>query len=210
VAFKRRINVPLTAGGVLLLLMLTIGAGTQGSAIGSADDAVSGSLTVADLAGQARSAAYDARAQESLTLINRGNGQANEARWVAAAGTANNALDRLCDARGRGCDLRDRFAEYVAAHEGLRSIDDGGDWDSAVAAVRGAATPADGADVTGTFDAFAQDGESLVATSAADAAAELADAGSSLGGLRVVVFLAGLVIAALAVIGYGQRSREYR
>ena len=210
VAFKRRVNVPLIAGALLLLVMLTVGAGTQGSAISSADDAVSGSLTVADLAGQARSAGYDARAQESLTLINRGNGRANEARWVAAAGTARNALDRLCDSRGEGCDLRDGFAAYAAAHAALRSIDDGGDWESAVAAVRGAATPAAGADVTGTFNAFARDGESLVATSAADAAAELADAGSSLGGLRVVVFLAGLVIAVLAVVGYGQRSREYR
>ena len=209
-AFKRRVNLPLAVGAGLLLLMLVFGAGLQGSAMSAADDAVAGPLTIADLAAQARSAGYDARSQESLTLINRGNGQANEARWVTAANTARNALDRLCELRSRGCDLRDDFGAYDDAHTALRIIDDGGDWDAAVAAVRSSdAAPAD-ADVTGTFDVFAADSERLVATSAADAAQGFADAGAGLGGLRIVVFLAGLAVAALAIFGYGQRTREYR
>lgn len=209
-AFKRRVNVPLAVAAGLLLLMLVFGAGVQGSAMGSADDAVAGPLTIADLAAQARSAGYDARSQESLTLINRGNGQANEARWVTAANTARNAVDRLCEVRTSACDLRTDFAAYSDAHSALRAIDDGGDWDTAVAAVRSSdAAPAD-ANVTGTFDEFAAASESLVASSAADAAQGLADAGSGLGGLRIIAFLIGLAVAALAVVGYGQRSREYR
>ena len=209
-AFKRRVNLPLAVAGALLLLMLVFGAGVQGSAMSSADDAVAGPLTIADLAAQARSAGYDARSQESLTLINRGNGQANEARWVTAANTARNALDRLCDLRSTGCNLRSDFVVYANAHVALRTIDDGGGWEAAVAAVRSSdAAPAE-ADVTGQFDVFAADSETLVAASSADAAQGFADAGSGLGGLRIVVFLAGLTIAALAIFGYGQRTREYR
>ena len=209
-AFKRRVNLPVAVAAGLLLLTLVFGASIQGSAMSSADDAVAGSLTIADLAAQARSAGYDARSQESLTLINRGNGQANETRWVTAANTAQNALDRLCDLRDNGCNLRNDFLAYDDAHATLRIIDDGGDWDAAVAAVRSSdAAPAD-ADVTGTFDAFAADSETLVASSAGDAAQGLADAGSGLGGLRIVVFLVGLAVAALSIVGYGQRSREYR
>lgn len=207
--FKRRVNVPLAAAGALLLVMLVIGGGVQGAAIADADNAVRTSLTAADLMAQARSAGYDARSQEALTLINRGNGQANEARWLAAAGTARNALDRLCDRSRSGCDARDGFIAYQEAHEGLRSLDEGGDWDGAVAATRGEG-PALTSDVTGTFGAFVDQSSTVVSASAANAAAALADAGSSLGGLRVVVFLVGLLVAALAIVGYGQRSREYR
>jgi hypothetical protein len=208
--FKRRVNVPLAVAGVALLLTLLVGSGMQGAAMSDADDAVGASLTTADLAAQARSAGYDARSQEALTLINRGNGQANEARWLAAASTARNALDAMCDSGRRGCDLRDLFTEYQIAHVRLRSIDDGGDWDTAVAAVRGSGDGLVTADVSGTFDAFAQQSGALVEDSAAAASAALSSAGSSLNSLRVVVFLAGLVVAGLAIIGYGQRSREYR
>ena len=82
VRFRRVINVPLALGLVAVLVALIAATAAQGRAISHADAAVAGSLTTADLVAQARAAAYDAVSQEALTLINRGNGAADEAAWV--------------------------------------------------------------------------------------------------------------------------------
>ena len=98
-----------------------------------ADDAVGGSLTTADLVAQARAAAFDAQSQEALTLINRGNGAANEAKWQDAVGVVDAALRQACDRRLVGrLRLRNPYTSYVAGHEQIRELDDGGDWDTAV------------------------------------------------------------------------------
>ncbi len=96
VRFRRILNVPLALGGIAVLVVLIAGTAVQGRAISDADDAVSSSLTTADLVAQARAAAYDAAAQEALTLINRGNGAANEAKWQSSSDVVVQALDSAC------------------------------------------------------------------------------------------------------------------
>ena len=202
--FRRLLNVALAAALLVAFGALAVGWVVQASAMSDAEDAIDGPLVAADLAAQARSAAFDARTHELLTLINRGNGAADEEAWGQSAAVAVLALTRLCDGGGE-CNLTEEFRQVIDAHDQLRSVDDGGDWESAKNV---------GLDPTGptrtTFDQFVRDSGFTSDEQAAAAASALTDAPSSLAGMRVVVFLAGLVAAALALVGYGQRLREYR
>ena len=89
---------PLAA--VALFLLLVIGGTMQAGAVSDADGAVGTQLEGADRAAQARAAAFEARSQEALTLINRGNGAANEANWQRADDVVTRELRkaaRYCD-----------------------------------------------------------------------------------------------------------------
>ena len=74
-------------------------------------DTVDTSLRGADALSRARTSAFDARSAESLTLINRGNGAANEADWQLANAEVVAALDEACGATG------DCFADLWAPYQ---------------------------------------------------------------------------------------------
>jgi hypothetical protein len=205
VRWRRLVNVPLAVAGLLTLLVLTVGAGISHRAVSNAGDTVRGPLAAADLLAQARAAGFDARSNEALTLIFRGNGQGYETQWELSTNVVDQALTRGCDDFGQACEAIDQYAEYRASHDEIRTLDDEeGDWDAAVALLTGGGRPAT------SFDAFAQTADSSLALNASNATQGFDDAVSSLGGLRVLVLLVGVVSAVLAVIGYGQRLREYR
>ncbi|MDQ3177152.1 MAG: hypothetical protein M3Q72_06345 [Actinomycetota bacterium] len=198
--FKRLVNIPIAVAGVLLAIVVLAGTSRQGSSMSDADEAV-GTLQTADLATQSRAAGFDARSQEALALINRGNGQANEARWLIAQATAAQSLDRC-----RVCEPSAiAFGRYSDAHERLRDADDSGDWEGAVAMTLG-----NQGGLVDDFDAFADATESVSDDNAARADERLSDARSGLGMLRILTIAAGLIVAVLVAIGYGQRLREYR
>ena len=215
--FRRVLNLPLALGLVAVVVVLVVATITQGRAITRADDAVAESLTTADLVAQARAAAYDSVSQEALTLINRGNGQANEDAWLDAAAVVDASLVAACD-RGSSdaCTLQQPWSEYVSGHEEIRRLDDGGDWDSAVAVSLGApygdsTLSGDQLKVTTVpFAAFASASQTLVEVSAGAATSALSAATDGLALMRVLVFLVGLLVIVLAVVGFGQRLREYR
>jgi hypothetical protein len=170
--------------------------------MGDAEDATAGPLRSADLAAQARSAGFDAHTQEFFTLITRGNAAAAETAWAAAAANAQAAARELCDRSG-DCDPLDRFGAYRSGFDEVRRLDaDLGDWDAAVALSLG--------DNAATFEVF--DDASVEATQRNTTVAidQLSASNDRLGLVRVGVFVAGLAIAALAVVGIGQRLREYR
>jgi hypothetical protein len=200
--FRRLLNVPLAAAGGLMLLLLVVGGGIQSSSMSDAEAATAGSLQEADLASQARSAAFDAHTQESLALIYRGNGAANEAKWQQATADVALALDRLCGLGG-DCGLTDRYDRYVTGYTEVRRLDnEAGDWNEAVTASLGSGSA--------VFEQFAADSKGAADQNTAAALADLGSSADGLPALRVVVFLAGLAVAALALAGYGQRLREYR
>ncbi|MEQ1701816.1 MAG: hypothetical protein ABMA25_17035 [Ilumatobacteraceae bacterium] len=199
--FRRVLNLPIAAATVALFVVLLVAAKVQGGAMADAEAATAGPLQQADLVAQARAAAFDARAQEFLTLINRGNGAANEAKWTQAADTANAALSKLCGLSGT-CDVYDRFQFYVSNYGTVRNTDNGGDWDGAVGN-----SLTTGRDV---FDAFGLSSDEIAQTRIDAASDGLAASSDGLAVMRVLVFLAGLLVAALAIAGYGQRLREYR
>jgi hypothetical protein len=199
--FHRLVNVPLAAAAIVLLVMLFVGGAKQASSVSDADDAVTGVLTTADRAAQARAAGFDARSQEALTLINRGNGQANEARWKQASATVDAIFESCAACRSAEPD----FAAYQQSHIDLRARDDAGDWDAAVDMSLGRS-----GDLSTQFDDFDTKMQKVIDTNSASADRSLDDAGSSLGALRIITLLVGLVVAVLGAIGFGQRLREYR
>ena len=74
-------------------------------------------------------------------------------------------------------------------------------------------TELSGDDLTVTtvpFAAFASASQNLVAVSSGAATSALSAATDQLGLMRVLVFVAGLLVIVLAIVGFGQRLREYR
>ena len=96
----RYLNPSLTGGVVLLVVGLIVAATTIGN-IGTTTAEVASGLyrDTVDLA-QVRTAANDARANESLTLIARGSGKAYEDAWVANDKTVRETLGRVGDSVG--------------------------------------------------------------------------------------------------------------
>ena len=75
---------------------------------------------------------------------------------------------------------------------------------------RSLAETSGGNDEVKVFNAFDQNIGQIVADEGSSASQRLGTAVEPLNSLRNIVFLAGLVIAALAAVGCGQRLREYR
>lgn len=207
--FKRLINVPLGIAAAVVALIGLYGLAGQSSAMSKANDAVSDQLAAADLSAQSRAALFDARSQEALTLINRGNGASFEASWQQAMATADLAAGRACRRSNEGCELADSFAPYLGAHQAMRNADDQGDWDAAVAAALGDESLG-GKSLVEQFDNADRLAQASVEANVSRATKAMSDAAGPLSTLRWLTLLAGLAVAVLAVIGYGQRSREYR
>jgi len=147
-------------------------------------------------------AANDARANESLTLIKRGSGAANEAAWK----TNRTAVDAGLAKTDESAELTRSWQAYVDAHVKVRSLDNGGRWDDAVELAT--STAAGGA--ANTFDTF-----DVAVTQARDSASKatvttLEGLGGSAPLVAVVVALVALVASWLIVRGVGQRTEEYR
>ncbi|MFN3219974.1 MAG: hypothetical protein ACE367_26080 [Acidimicrobiales bacterium] len=200
--FKRLVNVPLAAAGVVALAAVLVGGTIAAAAMGDAEDAAGGPLRSADLAAQARSAGFDAHTQEFFTLITRGNAAAAETAWATAAANAQAAARELCDRSG-DCNPLDRFGAYRSGFDDVRRLDAvEGDWDGAVALSLG--------DNAATFEAFDVASVDATQRNTAIAIDQLSSSNDRLGLVRAGVFVAGLAVAALAVVGVGQRLREYR
>jgi hypothetical protein len=203
--WKRLVNIPLATATVIVGLVLVVGLFVNARAAANAGDALRGPLTAADLVAQARGAAFDARSNEALTLINRGNGAAYETEWLRSMSIVDNALEQSCNDHGVACDAGSDAAAYRDAHAAMRTLDDDGDWDAAVAAVNAADS-----DLTTSFEIVASGTQSALASEIDAATSGFSDAASPLGPLRVLVVVAGIAVAFLGVRGYGQRLREYR
>jgi hypothetical protein len=197
--FRRVVNVPLVIAGLVISIVLIGGALAQGRALADADNTVGGALLRADVLAQARGAAFDARSNEALTLINRGNGAANEAAWRSAS---NVVIRVLGDVECNGSICADLFDRYVEQHAELRALDDGGRWDDAVSESQSGA-------IATTFAEFDDSLASALDDDARAANLALSDAADSIGGWRWVLLGAGFVAALLMIAGLQQRLREY-
>jgi hypothetical protein len=191
------------AGAIALLLVALFVAATQISNIGTATRSVSsGTFQQAVSLADITTAANDARANESLTLIRRGSGATNEAAWKTDRGRVERGLDGIRN----GAELTSLWKSYATAHEQVRSLDDGGRWDEAVKA----STSTAGTGAAGTFDAF----DLMAAQHRDDAAKATVSTLQGLGGsaplIAVAVALAALLASWLIVRGVGQRIEEYR
>ena len=197
----RYLNGRLT-GAIALLLVALVFTLVQVAGVGSATKAVAdGDFGQTVTLAEATTSANDARANESLTLIRRGSGASNEALWKTDDKAVRSALGQVDDS-----GLTSMWGDYTAVHQQVRSLDDNGQWDKAVA--MSTDPSAKGSD--GTFTTF-----DTAVTQARDAAGKAAV--ERLDGLAgsapiaaIGVALAALLAAWLVVRGIGQRIEEYR
>jgi hypothetical protein len=209
--FRRVVNIPIAVALLMLFLLLLIGGVKQAGAVSDADDAVGTQLAGADKAAQARAAAFEARSQEALTLINRGNGAANEVNWELGNDIVTREMSsRLGSDEGRSSAAASAYASYAGAHIEIRDLDSKGDWDQAVAVSLGAQLSPAGINSANAFDGFDQAVGQIATAEGSTASARLSSAVHPLNSLRNIVFLAGLVVSVLAALGCGQRLKEYR
>ena len=209
--FRRVVNLPIAIALLVLFLLLLIGGLKQAGAVSDADSAVGTQLAGADKAAQARAAAFEARSQEALTLINRGNGAANEVNWQLGNDVVTREMaNRLGSDDGLSSGATSAYASYAEAHAEIRALDNAGNWNQAVAVSLGEQKTSAGINSATAFDAFDKAVGQIATAEGSTASTRLSSAVHPLSSLRNIVFLAGLVTAVLAALGVGQRLKEYR
>jgi hypothetical protein len=200
----RYLNPSMFVGSLVVLGALAIGIVTL-AGVGSQVQAVrNSSFAYTVKLADARTAAYDAKSNESLTLIARGSGQAYEKAWQTQSDSLLSslaALDGTTQSR-----LRGEWDAYKTLHQAIRKADDGGDWDGAVAqALKTGPGTANAA-----FSTFAADADQSLKTFGDDTSRSL------LGPVTWVTILGWLLLAlcagaaVLMLRGMGQRIEEYR
>ena len=202
---RRVVNVGLAIAALAVLGFTGFASSVLASSTSNARSTLDGSYAGATAFAQARTAAFDARSNEALTLIARGNGAAFETRWQEQAAQV---TARLTDAAKadpvNGQNAIDGFRNYGSEHVQVRELDDAGDYDTAV---ERALAVGNGGDGFFQFDEASRTGlESL----SADTDAALGEARDSVSGHRWLVLVAGFVAAAAAFAGFARRIQEYR
>ena len=201
----RYVNLPLAGATLAVLVGLVAGWVVLAGVASRVDEVRDGPYAAALATAQARVAGFDAKAQESLTLIKRGSGGDFEKAWERSSKQARSGSS---DAQ----DLTDtdlRWEDYASAHRALRGLDDGGQWEQAVTA---ATTPGGTgpASTTRPFRAFDRATHDLLVSTSGEASARLAAPGGWLVLAGALGLLLGLLAAAASWWGVSQRLQEYR
>ena len=145
---------------------------------------------------------FDAKSNESHTLIARGSGGAFEkARQTTAAAVRSELTELGQNPASSGLSPLP-WSEYAGVHQQIRALDDGGNWDGAVTLATGTGNA--------TFAAFDESSDAQLGTLSGQTSQQLDDAGGWLPISGALGLLAGLVAAASAWWGVSQRLEEYR
>lgn len=158
----------------------------------------------------ARTAAFDARANESLGLIRRGQASANETAWAKNDATVTTNLSALggvtwFGGTGSASALSQAWTAYQKAHVEVRGLDNAGTWDAAVAKATGATeTP------RASFAAFEKASASAVDGFQAALVKDVDGPATRASTTAIVLLLVGLAAAVLATRGIAKRVEEYR
>jgi hypothetical protein len=198
----RYLNVPLAGAGLVALVALIGGLIVLGSMAATVSDVRDGSYSSARALAGARVAAFDAKANESLTLVSRGSGASFETAWLEAAGEVTTGL--AAGASAKEAELS--WQQYADLHREIRELDEAGGWDQAVA--RATSRAADSPNRR--FDTFDRATDTDLNAASAATTDQLRDAGRGLAVGGWLAALAGLAVAALAWWGLAQRIEEYR
>ena len=156
----------------------------------------------------ARSAAFDAKSNESLTLIARA-GNASEAKWKTPSESvlANVVvLEAAQGSIGPAGSLRTAWNAYGTEHVAIRKLDDAGTWDQAVAA----ATKTEPPSANATFTAFTSQADQSLETFRAATQATVTEPQTRVTVTGWVLLVICLAAALLALRGISQRLEEYR
>lgn len=194
--FRRRFNVGIAAAFVVVAGLTLISAAVSSGQNSDNDDVRAGSYRVAVEEATARTAANDAKSNESRRLGAQGSGAAFEEGWVAAAATVEeNAY----------FDTLDLWRAYSDLHFQVVDLEESGKYDEAVAL----ATTLDPSGPTAALDAFDQASQDLVSVMARSTTNELRAGNSIFLVLAVLTLLLGLGAAGLSTWGISQRRKEY-
>ncbi|HSF35431.1 MAG TPA: hypothetical protein VLA70_04910 [Nocardioides sp.] len=203
---RRYVNVPLAGAALVVLTTLVAGAVGLLAVKADVDDTRDGVYAATRSMAVVRTAGFDAKANESLTLIARGSGAAFQEAWLASSEVVGAELTNLED-NPAGGDLDPQlWADYVAVHEEIRALDDSGDWDGAVELATGTG---DGTGNT-TFAAFDEASAGELDALSRQTANQLDETGGWLPVAGVLGVLVGLLAAGLSWWGISQRLEEYR
>lgn len=196
--FRRRINVGLAVAAVIVLAMTVAAAAVLGTLASSADALRSGDYRTASSISAARTAANDAKANESLRLIARGSGAEFEEQWLAAQETV---AENIASYR----DLGSQWQAYTEGHEQIVAADDAGDWDEAVRL----ATAREDGTATAHFIAFDEAAEAEIGLASKSLTSTLSRGSWQAAGAALATLLA--MVAAVAALSRGitVRRREF-
>ena len=208
---RRVVNVGLATGLIAVAVALVGASVVATRSDGEVDRVRSGPYRLTQALVDARMAAFDARAVESLGVV-RGDVPGAEPAWQASMAQARAALgtsDRIAAGTGAAADVaqsRRLLDTYAAVHARLLAAAQGGDRAGTVAV---AVSPTvDGS--PGSFEDVDTTTAALTARQAEAADAGWRRAGSGLTLAAWTCLVAGLAAAVLALVGMGSRLREYR
>jgi len=202
----RYVNVPLAAATVAILVTLVVGAillSSVSSRVGTVRD---GSYAATLATATARIAAFDAKSNESLTLIARGSGSAFEKAWKSSSKTVTDQSAAAARLSSDAESMGGLWTKYAAAHAQIRTKDDGGQWDSAVQQAIGK----DPASANATFTAFDNSSGAALTSSSRTATDSLDAPRSWLAFVGWLGLLVGIAAAVSAWWGVSLRLEEYR
>ncbi|HJQ45568.1 MAG TPA: hypothetical protein VJ870_04465 [Amycolatopsis sp.] len=198
-----------TAAAVVSLLWVLVSAFAARADVG--DSRTDGSAQ-ADTLARAHIATLNARADETLTLVARGAGQAYQDDYVKLTRSLGTLLD---GARSAATDsaVADRVAAAVTdtktwtdAHVDIRGADDSGDYTTAVRLaveqVPGGAAPA--------FDKVDADLRDATDRTRATFGEKITDASGALSGTVAAVIVFAVAVAAGSAAGIWRRLKDYR
>jgi hypothetical protein len=202
----RYINLPLAVATAAILVTLLVGYIVLASVSSRVSSVRDGSYAATLATAKARIAAFDAKSNESLTLIAHGSGAAFEQAWASSSKVVTQQSAAAGKLTNDAANMGGLWAAYVATHKEIRAADDGGNWDGAVTMAIGSGPTSANA----TFSAFdARSGSALAASSKA--------ASDSLDGPRIWLallgwlgLLVGIAAAVSAWWGVSLRLEEYR
>ena len=203
---RRYVNVPLAAAALIVLVTLVLGALGLTRVSNRVDAARDGVYAATLSTAQARIAAFDAKSNESLTLIARGSGSAFEKAWQASSAAVTAELSELGQNPASSGLAPLPWSDYTSVHKQIRTLDDSGNWEGAVELATGTGQGTSNS-AFGSFNTSS--GEQLAGLS--DQTAQQLDQARRwlpLGGALGV--LAGVLAALGAWWGVSQRLEEYR
>ncbi|MEV5002565.1 hypothetical protein [Nocardioides sp. LML1-1-1.1] len=196
-AFHRRLNKGLVVAAIIVLGVTVVTVFAAFIRDSSNDSLRDNEFAAAVSLANTRTAANDAKAIESLRLIQRGSGAAAEEKWAAARTEVEKGLGRA--------DAVADWNAYAERHQALVALDDGGDWDRA----KDLATTSSPEGTTAPFQDFDEE-TAAEAQKQSDIAVEDLDSGRLLAllfsGLTVLL---GVVAAVAVARGIGERRREF-
>jgi hypothetical protein len=152
----------------------------------------------------ARTSAYDAKSNESLTLIARGSGSQYDAAWEQQS---NSLLTSLASLDGTNqTRLRSEWNAYVEAHKLIRQDDTAGNWDAAVQ--KALDTSPNSANAK--FTTFTNDADATLEKYRTDTQGSLLGPVVWVNVLGWVLLVMCVVASVLVLRGMSQRIEEYR